>query len=93
MLGQIALESKDVPLARGHFGTGYRIGAAALKKAGRPRPMPYARIANQDFFECGKGLIYCLKNLGKRKMAAEVVEQLLRCDPSDPLGVGRLLVD
>jgi hypothetical protein len=36
-------------------------------------------------------LAYCLKQLGKREMAAEVVEALLACDASDPLGVGQLL--
>ncbi len=92
-LGEIALEAEDLPLARGHFGHAYRAGLQTLKKAGMPRPLPHAREANQPFFESGKGLAYCLVKLDKRKMAEEVVEVLLACDESDPLGVKGLLAE
>ena len=90
-LGELALEQNDLPLARGHFGHAYRAGAAAIRKAGNVRPVPYRREANQQFFECGKGLIYCLNKLGKRHMAVEVGEQLLKYDPNDPLNVRGLI--
>ena len=91
ILGEIALEAEDFSLARGHFGHAYRVGLKALKNARMPRPVPYAREANQSFFESGKGLIYCLKKLDKRKMATEVVDVLVACDASDPLGLKALL--
>ena len=91
MLGELALEQNDLPLARGHFGHAYRAGSAAIRKAGNVQPVPYSSEANQSFFECGKGLIYCLNQLGKPHMASEVVTQLLKYDPTDPLNVGAMI--
>jgi tetratricopeptide (TPR) repeat protein len=91
LLGEIALGENDLPLARGHFGYGYRLGAQALERAGSQGPAPYRLPANQGFLECAKGLAWCLKELGKAQMAEEVVAVALRCDPSDPLGVKKLL--
>ncbi len=82
---------EDYPLARGHFGYAYQIGAKALDRAGAAENVPYRLPANQAFFEAGKGLVYCLRQLGKAEMAAEVVQRLLACDPSDPLGLEALL--
>jgi hypothetical protein len=90
ILGEIALELNDLPLARGHFGYAYYMGLKAINAAGNPAPLPYALAANQGFFESGKGLIWCLKQLHKPEMASEVIEQLVRCDPSDPLGITKL---
>ncbi|MEK6247770.1 MAG: hypothetical protein N2C12_06290 [Planctomycetales bacterium] len=90
VLGELALELGDIPLARGHFGHAYRVGAAAIRKAKNVRPVPYSKPANQHFFQSGKGLAYCLKQLDKHKMASEIVEQLLSYDPTDPLNVGKL---
>ncbi len=87
LLGELALATEDYALARGHFGYAYRIGQLALKQARSPTPVPYSRPANQSFFEAGKGLAYCLKQLDKREMAADVIAFILHCDPSDPLGV------
>lgn len=56
-----------------------------------PAPLPHWIPANQSFLESAKGLAWCLKQLDKREMAAEVVAVVLRCDPSDPLGVKKLL--
>ncbi|MBI3838787.1 MAG: hypothetical protein HY288_12750 [Planctomycetia bacterium] len=90
ILGEIALGENDLPLARGHFGYAYRLGAKALEQAHSQGPLLYRVPANRSFLESAKALAWCLKQLGKGEMAAEVVEFLLRCDPSDPLGVKRL---
>lgn len=91
ILGEIALGENDLPLARGHFGYAFRLGTGALEQAGSQGPLPYRLAANQGFLESGKALAWCLNQLDKRDMAAEVVEQLLQCDPSDPLAVKKLL--
>jgi hypothetical protein len=94
LLGEIALSENDWPLARGHFGYAYRLGEKALQQAGTKGPLPYRLGANHSFLESGKGLAFCLRQLGKREMAKEVVEALLACDSSDPLGVkGWLIAD
>jgi hypothetical protein len=89
LLGKLAVEATgDVPLGRGHFGFGFQLGQRAIERAGRPAPLPALHPANRPFFDAGRGLAWCLAELGKREMALEVVEFLLRCDPSDPLGLG-----
>ena len=91
MLGEMALADHDLRLARGHFGYAFEIGSKALDRAGAKGNLPYRLPANQAFFEAGKGLAYCLRELGKPALAAEVVSRLVACDPSDPLGVRSLL--
>lgn len=91
LLGELALAENDIPLARGHFGYAFQIGSRALKAAGNPAPLPYRLPANTAFHEAGKGLAFCLKELGKQSMCADVVQLLLRCDPSDPLAVSTFL--
>ena len=91
LLGQLALEQKDFPLARGHFGHAFRVGATAIRRAGGKKKVPYTQKPNRHFLECGKGLIHCLIKLEKKKMANEIVDQLLECDLSDPLHVRTLL--
>lgn len=93
ILGEIALEENDLPLARGHFGYAYRLGEQALAKAGTRGPLPYAIAANQGFLESAKGLAFCLKRLDKPEMAQEVVALALACDPGDPLRIQDLLKD
>ena len=93
LLGELALAADDLPLARGHFGTAWRIGQRAIQNAGDPRPVPYGLPANQAFHESGKGLVWCLLKLDKAELAAEVVEFLVSCDPSDSLGLRRLMAD
>jgi len=86
LLGQLAVEvDNDVPLARGHFGLGFQLGIQALRKAKMSTPVPALHPANRTFFDCGRGLVWCLHKLKKSKMATEVVEQLLKLDPTDPL--------
>jgi hypothetical protein len=89
MLGELALEENDVPLARGHFGYAYQIGLRALPRGGLPGLLPYDRLANQAFLESAKGLAWCLRRLGEDPLAQEVTSQLLAFDPTDPLGVRR----
>jgi hypothetical protein len=87
MLGELALSAdQDPQLARGHFGYAYQLGLTALRRANMPTPVPYRVPANQAFFEAGKGLAYCLTQLEKPEMAREVLDLLLACDPTDPLG-------
>jgi hypothetical protein len=93
ILGEIALEENDLPLARGHFGYAYRLGAQALERAKTRGPLPYRLPANQGFLEASKALAFCLAKLQKPEMAAEVVQTLLRCDPSDPLGIRQMRLD
>ncbi|WP_428307850.1 hypothetical protein [Lacipirellula sp.] len=89
LLGKLAVEAMgDVALGRGHFGFGYQVGQRVLAKAKNPTPVPALHPANRPFFDAGRGLAWCLAELGKRDMALEVIEHLLRCDPSDPLGLG-----
>ncbi len=90
ILGEIALSESDLPLARGHFGYAFRLGAKALEQAHTQGPLLYRVPANQSFLESAKALAWCLQQLGKRDMAAEVVKVILQCDESDPLGVKRL---
>jgi hypothetical protein len=92
LLGELALAaSEDVPLARGHFGAGYQVGLTALRRAKMPSPLLYAEPANKPFFEAGRGLAWCLEKLAKPEMAEEVVETLVRLDPSDPLRARSML--
>ena len=88
LLGELALAEEDLKLARGHFGIAFQLGVQAAKDA--KGTLPYAREANRDFLESGKGLAWCLKQAGKAEMARDVVEQMLRFDPSDPLNVRSL---
>jgi tetratricopeptide (TPR) repeat protein len=88
LLGKLAVEAQgDVSLGRAHFGFGYQLGARAIERAGKPTPVPAMHPANRPWYDAGRGLAWCLAELGKREMALEVVENLLRCDPSDPLNL------
>jgi len=88
LLGKLAVEADgDLPLARAHFGFGYELGLRALRRAKMPSPLPAEHPANQPFFDAGRGLAWCLHAQGKSPMALKVIQQLLACDPSDPLGL------
>lgn len=89
LLGELALADDDLNLARGHFGIAFQLGLKAAEKA--TGPLPYSCPANRDFYESGKGLVACLKQLGREEMARDVALHLLRLDPSDPLNVRALL--
>ena len=90
LLGEIAFSEADLRLARGHFGRAYELGLKAFPKRRPAGRLPYARGANRAFFEAGRGLAECLYQLGQSELAAEVVDQLLALDPSDPLELSRL---
>lgn len=88
LLGQIAVEEhNDLPLGRGHFGAGYQLGLQAWRRAGQPRPVPALHPANRVFFDCGRGLAWCLHHLDRTPMAVEVIQQMLSVDETDPLGL------
>ena len=92
LLGKLAVEvDNDLALGRGHFGTGYQLGLQAWRRAGKPAPLPALHPANCHFFDAGRGLAWCLHALDKSDMAREVLEQLLKLDPTDPLGVAAWL--
>lgn len=87
LLGEIALESGDHKLARAHFGYVHDVGRAALGADAPPGPVPYQLAENQVWHESSKGLAWCLHQLGRDDLALEVVREMLRWDPGDPLGV------
>jgi len=91
LLGELALEMGDIPLARGHFGHAFQVGSKVIDKSGGNKQIPYAQESNRPFLECGKALIHCLLKLGKKKKSREVVSKLLRYDPTDPLQIKKLL--
>jgi hypothetical protein len=88
LLGKVAVEvAQDIPLGRGHFGVGYQLGLQAWRRAGEPTPVAALHPANRVFFDCGRGLVWCLNQLHLTEMAIEVVEQMLILDPADPLAL------
>jgi len=91
LLGDLARNANDLPLARGHYGAGYQLGLQTLRRAKMPKPLLYSQPANRPFFEAGLGLVWSLEKLGKPKMADEVAATLLELDPSDPLQSRALL--
>jgi hypothetical protein len=90
LLAEIALEAGDVRLARAHFGYAWQIGEGALPPGRVAGPLPYALSANQAFLESGKGLAWCLIQLGKPDEARPILDQLIAFDPADPLGTKAL---
>ncbi|MCI0335480.1 MAG: hypothetical protein L0228_19920 [Planctomycetes bacterium] len=91
LLGELAAEAGDFPLARGHYGTGYQLGLQTLRRAKMPKPLLYSQPANRAFFDAGRGLIGSLEKLNKSTMANEVVATLVELDPSDPLRLREML--
>lgn len=91
MLGDLAKEMGDTPLARGHYGTGYQLGLQALRREKMPKPLLYSQPGNQPFFLAGRGLVWSLEKLGKPKLAEEVITALNDLDPSDPLTLKAML--
>jgi hypothetical protein len=91
LLGHLASDAGDWPLARGHYGAGYQLGLQTLRRAKMPGPLLYSQPANRSFFEAGRGLIASLEKLGYRQMAEEVVATLTQLDPTDPLRLRAML--
>jgi len=92
LLGDIARDMNDLPLARAHYGAGYQLGLQALRREKMPKPVLYSQLANQSFFEAGRGLVWALEKLKKPQMAEEVMGGLIELDQSDPMQL-RLLLD
>jgi hypothetical protein len=92
LLGDIARDTNDLPLARAHYGAGYQLGLQTLRRAKMPKPLLYSQLANQSFFEAGRGLVWTLEKMNKPQMAEEVMSTLIELDPADPLQV-RLMLD
>ncbi len=91
LLGEIALEAGDLPLAVGHLRYAYQLGESALPNPDWTGPLPYQQPANQAFFEAGQSLAACLVRQHKLQKAIEVLKKLLALDSSDPLGLGSVL--
>ena len=87
MLGDVALAAGDFRLARGHFGYAYQLGMQAIDRCGKVDSLPSDRPSNQPFFAAGHGVVTCLLKLGKRGLAKEIAERLLKLDPRDLLRV------
>lgn len=90
-LGLIALEEDDPKLARGHFGRAYELCLRALEAAGNPQPLPFTLDGNKPFYEAAKGLVHCLVDMGRRKVAQDVCKRITLLDPTDPLAIQRLV--
>jgi tetratricopeptide (TPR) repeat protein len=90
-LGMIALEEGDAKLARGHFGRAYELCLRVIEAAGNPKPLPHALPGNRPFYEAAKGLVHCLLETGRRKIAADACRRIAPLDPADPLGIQKLL--
>ena len=90
-LGLLALEEGDPKLARGHFGRAYELCLRALEAAGNPLTLPYALEGNKPFYEAAKGLVHCLLDMGRRKVAEDVCRRIASLDHSDPLAIQRLV--
>src|SRR5262249_37762421 len=63
LLGDLARDANDLPLARGHYGAGYQLGLQTLRRAKMPKPLLYSEPANKAFFEAGCGLVWSLEKL------------------------------
>lgn len=91
LLGKIAAEQGNKDLARAHFGYAFQLGTDALPKRGLDHPLPHANPANQAFHEAGAGLAKVLLDLNEANKAKEIAMQLLALDPTDPLGMKKIL--
>jgi hypothetical protein len=91
LLGDLARDANDLPLARGHYGAGYQLGLQTLRRAKMPKPLLHSQMANRPFFEAGRGLVWSLEKLGKATMAEEVVSTLNDFDSADPLHLRAML--
>gem|GEM_PF-1941556 len=92
LLGEIALEGEDWPLARAHLGYCYDIGSAAMNAAGAVGPLSQNLSSNRGLLLATYLFAGVLYRLDKRKTAKSVLRRLLEWDPKDPLGATELLI-
>ena len=92
LLGELAMAKGDFALARGHFGFAVQLGLKALQRAKVNGPLLFSQPANRAFHEAGRGLVTSLVKLGMTEKAIDLVQYLVRLDPSDPLQL-RALID
>lgn len=79
-LGRLALESGDLPLARGHFGYAVEL-VRGLVEPLAPGSLDPGRTGNRPFLDACDGLAATLERAGQPNRAAEVrrlVERLTR---------------
>lgn len=93
LLGEIAYAEQDFPLARGHFGYVHQISVAAFPKEGLTGTLPASLPGNRTFYDAGKALAYCLREVNLNAQALQLLDQLRRLDPSDPLELGAVWRD
>jgi hypothetical protein len=94
LLGELALAADgDVALARGHFGCAVQLGLKTLQRARVAGPLHYAQPANRAFYQAARGLALCLAKLDMTAKAVELVNDLVRLDPTDPLKLRKLVDD
>jgi hypothetical protein len=91
LLAELAAAEGDMKLARAHFGFAFDLGFGALPAKGLDAPLAYTLPANQAFLEAAKGLAWSLAELGQTDRARQVLDHLLACDASDPLGAREML--
>lgn len=93
LLGEMAVEDEDWPLARGHLGYCYDIANAALANAGAKGPLPHEREANRGLLSATFLFAGVLCRMEKEKTAKAVLRQLLEWDPGDALGAADALAE
>ncbi|MES2792560.1 MAG: hypothetical protein V4719_23310 [Planctomycetota bacterium] len=81
-LAELALEDEDISLAKGHFGFAYENGLDALPFNFRGQ-LPSKEGYNSFFYAAGRGLARCLISRRENQEAREVLQQLLRFDPTE----------
>jgi hypothetical protein len=82
LLGELALEEDDIPLAQGHFGFAYEIGMDSLPPGFSGR-LPAGKEYNGAFFLAGRGVARCLIARGQVDKGREVLERLAKFDPQE----------
>ena len=81
-LAELALEDEDIPLAKGHFGFAYENGLDVLPLNFRGQ-LPSQEGYNHHFYAAGCGLARCLISRKEPQQAREVLNQLLKFDPTE----------
>ena len=82
LLGDLARDAGDVPLARGHYGAGYQLGMQTLRRAKMPKPLLYSQPANRAFFEAGRGLMWRSRNSASRRWPKRLLQRLPTWTPA-----------